>query len=185
MSNIQRFSGFNEGDALPAGTYICIIDSDRLSADKRNVKGKRGVAYRVKDDPNSIYVIGDGFYWRGPLAETHKFEVAPVKYPEVKLGDSIIGETLQDILIQSIQASSAYSQYIVNPPSKYSYPSYTYKFDPAFTIENGQSVKFEMHVDYLPDDKTMKKTVPIRQPAVPKGPPPRMLKPEGRRMPRG
>ena len=106
MPNYSRFSGFAEGSALPEGTYVCVVDSDRLSSNKCNVKGQRGVAYSVKDDPDSLYVIGDGFYWRGPVSETHRFEVVPNKTVEVRYGDTTIGEAMLDELLKEVYTAS-------------------------------------------------------------------------------
>lgn len=73
MANIEKFTGFGEASALPPNSFICVIRSDRLSHDKQNVNGQRGVAYKIKNDPDNVYVIGNGFYWRGPRSEVTSF----------------------------------------------------------------------------------------------------------------
>lgn len=109
MSNYSGFSGFKEGERLPPNTYVCVIESERPTLGGRKVKGERGVAYKVKDDPDNLYVIGDGWYWRGPASETKKFEVKSYANVEITLNGTMIDETFFDILKQQITLPNVYS----------------------------------------------------------------------------
>lgn len=122
MSNYSGFSGFKEGERLPPNTYVCVIESERPTLGGRKVKGERGVAYKVKDDPDNLYVIGDGWYWRGPASETKKFEVKSYANVEVTLNGTMINEALVNILKQQITLPSVYSYkipYYMNQPFTY------------------------------------------------------------------